>query len=97
MWVVPHGFTQTCKQRDERPRVLLWDLFLRILACRYWTLASAAVEKKCSQTSSLTWATLEAMRAISDRLSRTAARGRRERESSSLGLGRHFFSNRLTE
>lgn len=57
---------------------LLFNLFLRILACRYSALSSAAVEKNRSQTISLSWATLAAIRAIMSRPSRTAAKGTTE-------------------
>lgn len=56
----------------------LFDLFLRILACKYSTLSSAAVEKNRSQTISLSWATLAATRAIISRVSRMAAKGTTE-------------------
>lgn len=76
---------------------LVFNLFLRILACKYSTLFSAAVEKNCSQTSSLTWDILPASRVMVSRMRRMAARGHMESLSSSLGLGRHSLSNKVTE
>lgn len=65
----------TLKWSDVRRQALFFNLFLRILACRYSTLASAAVEKNRSQTISLSWATLAAIRAMTSRVTRMAAKG----------------------
>lgn len=92
---------QTLTMSDTRlqslPLFLFFNLFLRILACRYSTLASAATVKNRSQTISRSWETLAAISAMMSRASRMAVSGSTELYSSSLGLGRHCFSNRVTE
>lgn len=57
---------------------LLFSLFRRILACRYFTLSSAAVEKNRSQTMSLSWDVLAAIRAMVTKVSRMTANGNTE-------------------
>lgn len=76
---------------------LLFVLFLSILACRCSTLCSAVVEKNLSHTTSLTWDSLPAMTAIMSSINKMAINGAIEFKSSSLGLGRHFFSNKVIE
>ncbi|CAG6016024.1 unnamed protein product, partial [Menidia menidia] len=73
------------------------DLFLRILRCRYSTLALAAALKNCSHTSSLSWESLAAMSVMRSSVSRMALSGNTESYSSSRGSGRHRFSNKVTE
>ena len=73
---------QTLRISDLRPELfssfLRFNLFLRILSCRYATRSSAVVEKNRSQTISLSWVTLEATRAIMSRTSRMTASGKME-------------------
>lgn len=57
---------------------LLFSLFRRILVCKYSTLSSAAVEKNRSQTMSLSWDILAAIRAMVTKVSRMTANGNTE-------------------
>lgn len=71
--------------------------FFKILACRYSTLASVGAGKNRSHTSSLSWATFAAIRIMTTRMDRMRARGMTEVWRSSVGVGRHSFSNRVIE
>lgn len=76
---------------------LFFNRFFKILACRYSTLASAVMGKNCSHTSSLSWATLATIRIMMTRMVKMTARGITDAWSSSLGVGRHSRSKRVTE